>query len=67
MSRHYHVAYNLVTTAGNTGSGDIDITYSAPIRSAADITVIKEEIQRRYPEFTVVVILSWQRYEEDDS
>ncbi len=65
MGRLYHFAYQCGTATGGIGFGNWTQELDHPIRNGEDLRWIAEAIRVANPGNTTVIILSWQRFEED--
>ena len=64
MSAHYFFAYQCALAKGGIGFGNYATTLDEPIRNYGDLERVAEQIRIKNPGNTTVVILSWQRFEE---
>lgn len=60
----YFFAYQCGVAGGGIGFGNYVTTLPEPIRSYEDLAWIAEEIRLNNPGNTTVVIISWQRFED---
>jgi hypothetical protein len=62
----YHFAY-YTGRAGGFGFGNQSVSLANPVRTEADLQLVVDLIRDANPGNTTVVILSWQRFEDDAS
>lgn len=61
----YFFSYHADVAGDGCGFGNIVLTLAKPIRGTSDLDWVAESVRINRPGTTTVVILSWQKIEED--